>query len=187
MSRELWYLTRSTGIVAAVLVVAALMWGFFFSARETGKRLRPAWWLDLHNWLGGLAMVFTVIHVVASFLDTSSGIGIVQVFVPGTADLDAWGIGWGVLATYLLLVVVFTTWPRRLGNRRWWRVLHLTSVVATALALLHAYQSGYDSSRLAFRGGLLASIALATYALGIRLFGLDLRRRRRRPSGSPTA
>ena len=59
-----WYLSRATGIVAAVLAVAALAWGFLFSARETGTRDRPAWWLDLHNWLGGLALIFTIAHIV---------------------------------------------------------------------------------------------------------------------------
>ena len=76
-------LTRATGIVATVLVVAALVWGFFFSARETGQRLHPAWWLDLHNWLGGLSLVFTGLHIVASWLDSNSGVGLVQIFVPG--------------------------------------------------------------------------------------------------------
>lgn len=33
----MWYLTRSTGIVAAVLAVATLVWGLFFSARNTGR------------------------------------------------------------------------------------------------------------------------------------------------------
>lgn len=174
MSRELWYLTKGSGIVATILIVAALVWGFLFSARDTGKRLRPAWWLDLHNWLGGLALTFTGIHVAASFFDTSSGIGLVQVVIPGTAELDGWAIGWGVIATYLLAIVVFTTWPRRLGNRRWWRILHLTSVVATALALLHSYQSGSDSGRLVFQIGMLVSVAVATYALGIRLMSIDL-------------
>ena len=56
MSSWSWYLTRSTGIVAAVLSVAALVWGLFFSARNTGTRLRPNWWLALHNWLGGLTV-----------------------------------------------------------------------------------------------------------------------------------
>jgi hypothetical protein len=178
----MWYLTRGSGIVAAVLVAAALVWGFFFSARETGRRHRPAWWLDLHNWLGGLALIFTGVHVAASYLDRNSGIGITQIFVPGTAALDPWGVAWGVIATYLLFVVVFTTWPRRLGHRRWWRVLHLTSVAATGLALLHSYQSGTEATRLVFRIGLLGLVAVSTYALGIRLFGLR-RPRRRQPTG----
>lgn len=175
----MWYLTRSTGIVATILVVAALVWGFFFSSRATGKRLRPAWWLDLHNWLGGIALVFTGLHIVTSWLDTSSGIGLKQITVPGTAVIRGWSITWGVLAAYLLVVVVFTTWPRRLSNRRWWRILHLTSVGATVLALLHAYQSGSDATRLSFRVGFVAVSALATYGAGIRIFSLDSGSRRR--------
>ncbi|MGB5755758.1 MAG: ferric reductase-like transmembrane domain-containing protein [Acidimicrobiales bacterium] len=178
MSREMWYLTRSSGVVAAVLMVAALLWGFLFSSRETGKRLRPAWWLDLHNYLGGLSLVFVAIHIVASMLDANSGIGLKEIFVPGSAA-DGWAIGWGVLATYALVVVVFTTWPRRLANRFWWRVIHVTSVPATALALLHGYQSGSDASQLWFRAGLLVAVGVSTYALGLRLFGLDRSGRRR--------
>ena len=40
MDNWLWYLSRSTGIVAAVLAVAALVWGLFFSARNTGTRMK---------------------------------------------------------------------------------------------------------------------------------------------------
>lgn len=162
-------LTRATGIVATVLVVAALMWGFFFSARETGERLHPAWWLDLHNWLGGLALVFTGLHVVASWLDTNAGIGLVQILVPGTSS-SGWAITWGVFATYLLAVVVFTTWPRRLKRRTMWRVIHLTSVAGTVFALVHAYQTGTDATLLAFKIGFVALAAFATYAGGLRLF-----------------
>ncbi len=171
MNQTLWYLTRSTGIVAAVLMVAALLWGFLFSARATGKRLRPAWWLDLHNWLGGASLAFTAIHIVTSFLQTDSGIGLVEIFVPGTAN-QAWPIAWGVVATYLLALTVFTTWPKKLANRRLWRTIHLSSVAATALALLHGYQSGSDSSRLVFRSGLAVLGGVLVYGLGLRIFGL---------------
>ncbi len=162
-------LTRATGIVATVLVVAALVWGFFFSARETGQRLHPAWWLDLHNWLGGLSLVFTGLHIVASWLDSNSGVGLVQIFVPGTASAG-WAITWGVLATYLFSVVVFTSWPKRMKRRTLWRVIHLTSIGGAVLALVHAYQIGTDASTLAFRTALIALVGLGVYAGGLRLF-----------------
>ena len=82
MNDWLWYLTRASGIVATVLIVAALAWGFLFSARETGNRLRPAWWLDLHNWLGGMALVFTGVHLLAVFADSDLGLGLVDILVP---------------------------------------------------------------------------------------------------------
>ncbi|MCZ7533035.1 MAG: ferric reductase-like transmembrane domain-containing protein [Acidimicrobiia bacterium] len=169
MSIWMGYLTRSTGIVATILVVAALLWGFFFSSRTTGTRLRPAWWLDLHNWLGGLALIFCGLHILAAWLDTSSGIGLIQILVPGTA-VQAWPIAWGVIATYGLVVVVFTSWPRRLRRRLWWRIIHLTSVAATAFIFLHAYQTGSDVGNLAFRVGFIAAAWLASYGVGVRVF-----------------
>ncbi len=176
MNQALWYLTRSTGIVAAVLMVSALLWGFLFSARATGRRLRPAWWLDLHNWLGGASLAFTGVHIAVAFLQSDSGIGLVEIFVPGTAN-PAWPITWGVVATYLLALTVFTTWPKRLANRRLWRLIHLTSVAATALALLHGYQSGSDSGRVVFQWGLAVLGGVSVYGLGLRVFGLVERRR----------
>jgi len=181
MNDLMWYLTRSTGIVATLLAVASLVWGFLFSARATGRKLRPNWWLDLHNWLGGLALAFVGVHIVASLLYSDSGIGLLEVFVPGTAKFGAWAIGWGVIAAYLFALAVFTTWPRRWRNRRWWRVVHLGSVVGMGLALLHAYQSGSDATRALFKVGIVLTAAISTYVMGLRLFSY-LGRRSASPS-----
>ena len=177
MNDVVWYLSRATGIVAAVLIVAALAWGFLFSARETGKRYRPAWWLDLHNWLGGLALIFTVAHVVIAYLDSDSGLSLASLFIPGVATGQRMALAWGVIATYLLVTTVLSSWPHRLFSRRTWRIVHLGSVVAVALALVHAYQMGTDASGRAFRVGILLLVAVATYTLFIRLVGVVLRRR----------
>ncbi|MCE9622723.1 MAG: ferric reductase-like transmembrane domain-containing protein [Actinomycetia bacterium] len=171
-----WYITRATGIVATVLAVAALVFGFFFSSRNTGERRRPAWWLDLHNWLGGTTLVFTVVHIVASYLDRNSGIGLLQVLVPGTAKNASWAITWGVIATYTFAITVFTSWPRKRLRPRLWRLVHLTSVVGVALAGLHAFQVGIDATTLAFEAGLAITAALAVYALGVRVLALLVNR-----------
>lgn len=163
-------LTRASGIVAAIASVAALASGFLFSARETGERRKPAWWLDFHNGLGGLALIAIVVHVVASVFDRNFVVGVVEVFIPGIASTNRWALAWGVLATYLLVGAVFTTWPRRVRDRRLWRIVHLGSTVAVALALVHGYQMGTDAARLLFQVGLVALVAPATYALGVRAF-----------------
>jgi hypothetical protein len=64
-----------------------------------------------------------------------------------------------------------------MGNRRWWRIIHLVSVPATILAFVHSYQTGSDASRLAFEIGLLALAAIGTYGLGLRLSTLRPSRR----------
>jgi len=166
------YLSRSTGIVATVLAVAALVYGFFFSSRNTGKRRRPNWWLDLHNWLGGLALIFIGCHLVAVYLSRRPGIGLVQIVIPATTAIGGWGITWGVLAMYLFAAAVLTSWPKRRFSRRVWRVVHLGSVMGVGLAGVHGYQSGSDSGELLFLGGLVACAAVAIYALSLRLLSL---------------
>src|SRR3954463_15423378 len=114
------YLTRASGIVATVLIVLALAWGLLFSARATGNRRRPNWWLDLHNYLGGLAFAFTAVHIFAAFRDKLSGIGLPQIFVPMIAKGWGWGIPGGALAMYVFAACVFTSWPKKQFSRRNW-------------------------------------------------------------------
>ena len=65
-----WYATRSAGIVAWVLLALSVLWGLALSTKVFGKRPRPNWLLDLHRFLGGLAVVFTAVHVVAIVFDS---------------------------------------------------------------------------------------------------------------------
>jgi predicted ferric reductase len=167
----LWYLSRATGIVAALLIAAAVVSGFLFSGRETGRRRKPAWWLDLHNLLGGLALIFTLVHILASLLDRDLAVSIADVLLPGVADLDRWPIAWGVIATYLVATAVLTSWPKRRFRRRTWRALHLGSVLGFALVLVHALQLGTDASTMWLRAGVVLVVAVAAYSLGVRLFG----------------
>ncbi len=176
MSQSMAYLTRSSGIVATVLMLAAVAWGFAFSARETGKRLRPAWWLDLHNGLGGFALIFTGIHLLTAFLASDLGVGLKDVAVPGGSDQQTGAFTWGVLAFYGLAVAVFTSWPRKRFKRRTWRLVHLLSVPATVAACVHGYQLGTDAATPAFKAGLVILVGATVYPAGMRLTGLLARR-----------
>ncbi|MCA1845944.1 MAG: ferric reductase-like transmembrane domain-containing protein [Actinobacteria bacterium] len=193
MNGTWYYLARASGIIATVLIVAALGGGFLFSARATGKRRRPQWWLDLHNYLGGLAFAFTVVHIVTIFADRDSGIGLLQIFIPMTAGGWTWGITWGVLATYVFAAVVFTSWPGRRLSRRTWLTVHLLSVPATVMAAGHAWMVGSSRHGLWFQALVALMAGLAVYPAILRLAGVVDRRRRaapgvrRRPTPLPEA
>lgn len=184
MNDWLWYVTRATGIVATVLMLASLSLGFLFSSRETGRRLRPAWWLDMHKGLGGLALAFTVAHLLAAFADADLAVGLTTVLVPGAASYSTTAFTWGVLAFYGLVVVVFTSWPKMLFRRRTWRLVHLLSVPATALACVHAYQLGSDAGSPAFQVLLPLAVGAAVYPLGVRIWSLVLARTQEAPRKS---
>jgi len=168
----LWYVTRATGIVAALLIAAALVSGFLFSGRETGRRRRPNWWLDLHNMLGGLALVFTLVHMFAALVDTDLALALADLLVPGVASVNRWPMAWGVIATYLVATAVLTSWPKKRFRRRTWRILHLGSVLGFVLVLVHALQMGTDATTAWLRGGVVLVVAVAAYSLGVRVFGM---------------
>ncbi len=173
----MWYLTRATGIVAAVLAVASLVWGLFFSARNTGTRLRPNWWLALHNYLGGLALAFIGVHMLFSLLDTNAGLHLLDLFVP--SGKVGWQIGWGVLAFWLFAIVVLPSIARirRRLPRKAWHAVHLLAIPALVLTAVHAYQSGSDSASQYFTVGLAVLIGVSVYPITIRLLGIEQRRR----------
>ena len=184
MSEVMWYLTRSSGIVAMVLLVAAVADGLLFSGRETPRRPRPAWWLDLHRGLGGYAFVFTGLHVLTAFLSSDTGVGLAQAFVPGTSSYATTAFTLGVLSLYGLAVTVLTTWPRRRLRRPIWHVLHLLSIPSAVLAGIHAYQLGTDARTGAATATALLAVGLAAYPLGLRLSGIW---RRRHAGATPVA
>ena len=163
-------------------MVAAPGWGFLFSARETGNRLRPAWWLDLHNWLGGIALIFTAVHLLRGLTDSDLGLGLVEILVPNTAAAQTAAVTWGVITFYLLAAVVFTSWPKRRFKRPVWRAVHLLSVPATIFAGLHGYLIGSDASATAFKVFLAILAGLAAYPAALRLFGLVHGNRVRSPN-----
>lgn len=59
-SQVFWFAARASGIVAWALAASSVVWGLALSSRVLGRRPRPAWLFDLHRFLGGLALVFTV-------------------------------------------------------------------------------------------------------------------------------
>lgn len=175
MTQTLWFLTRSSGVVALVLIAAALIGGLVFSGREGGSRLRPAWWLDLHRGLGGYALVFTVFHLLAAY-GSDLGYRLVDVLVPGVSKSSTAAMALGVLAFYAIAVTVLTTWPKRRFRRRLWHLVHLLSIPAAVTVAIHGWQMGTDATSGWYITLMVMLTGLVMYPLGLRLSGV-LRRR----------
>ena len=172
----MWFLTRSTGIVAAILAVASLVLGLAFSGRFT-RWAKPNWWLAMHNWLGGLTLAFIGGHMLFAFFDSGAALRLVDLFVPG--DTAGWSIGWGVVAAWIFVLVSLTSVNRvrRLLPRQVWHLIHLLSIPALGLAAVHTYQSASDLTAATFGYGFAIAAGIAVYPLAVRLAA----RRRARP------
>ena len=171
LDSAIWYLVRASGWVALVLGVLALFLGFIFSARDT-VGAKPAWWLDLHNYLGGLALVFTGIHMVAVIGDSMNGLGVIETLLPFSAGSAVVGMALGTMSFWLFAAAVFTSWPKRWLPRNVWRWIHLGSVAGFVMAGVHTWMVGTDARSTAGMLVLLGCAALFSYPLAVRLLKL---------------
>jgi predicted ferric reductase len=151
-----WYVARAGGIVAWLLVSASVLWGLALSTRALGRRPRPNWLLDLHRFLGGLAVVFTAVHVLAVVLDQYVHFGLVEVLVPFTGSWHPLAVAWGVVSLYLLAAVEITSLLRSRLSKRAWRMTHFLSFPLFAFSTIHLLAAGTDARNTLLRGAAVA-------------------------------
>ncbi|TML38830.1 MAG: hypothetical protein E6G27_12930 [Actinobacteria bacterium] len=170
-SKLLWYAARSNGLVAWVLLAAAVLWGLALSTKLLGRRPRPAWVLDMHRFLGAGALVFTAVHVVSILLDTYVHFGLVEVLVPLAGSWHPVAVAWGIAGLYLLVALEVTSLLRARIPARLWRSTHYLSFPLFALTSAHALSAGTDRHTALVRGAVFGVCALVAVLTAVRFAG----------------
>ena len=172
MSEQLWwYIARSTGIVAAALLLVSLVLGMLMATRLLRSVDRPAWLLAMHRWTSGLAVLATIGHVAALVADSYVEFGVAEILVPFASEWKSTAVALGVIATYLLLIVQATSLMMKKLPRRVWRAIHLASYGSAWLAVIHAGMAGTDTSNRIYRIVSLVVILAATSVAIVRVSG----------------
>jgi sulfoxide reductase heme-binding subunit YedZ len=141
-----WYLSRSSGIVAWVILAAAVIWGLLLSTKILQTKRKPAWLLDLHRWLGGLSVTFTALHLLGLVLDSYVEFGWREILIPFASEWRPAAVAWGVVALYILIAVQITSLAMKRLPRRLWKWVHLTSFGLFFTAAIHGALAGTDAT-----------------------------------------
>src|ERR1700722_10494921 len=103
-----WYLTRSTGAVALLLLTFAVVLGVL-DVRRWSTPQWPRFIVDsLHRNVSLLAMVFLLLHILTSVLDSFAPISLLDAFVPFTGSYRPFWLGLGAISFDLLMAVTVT-------------------------------------------------------------------------------
>jgi len=168
-SQMLWYVARAGGIVAWGLAASSVVWGLALSTHVLGRKPRPAWLFDLHRFLGGLAVIFTGVHVLAVLFDTYVHFSLVNVLVPFTGAWHPAAVAWGIVGFYLLLAVELTSLARAHISKKLWRRAHFASFGLFVMATVRALAAGTDARSGPFLIAIVASIGLAAVLTAVRV------------------
>lgn len=158
-----WFVARSSGIVAWALSAGAVLWGMALATRALGRKPKAPWLLDLHRYLGGLTLAFTVIHMGALVADSYVYFGAVELLVPFTADWKPGPVAWGIVAFYGFVAVELTSLAMKRLPKRLWRSVHLGSYLVFAAATVHLLTAGTDATHPALLAAVIAAVAATVF------------------------
>jgi DMSO/TMAO reductase YedYZ heme-binding membrane subunit len=170
-STALWYLTRSTGLVALVLLSGTVVLGTVSSVGWTTARWPRFLSQSLHRNLSVFCLALVGIHVVSTVGDGYVPIGLADAVIPFRSPYRPIWVGLGALAFDMLLAVAVTSGLRRRIGPAAWRGVHWLAYACWPLAAVHGLGAGSDArlpgAQLVVVGCLGAVVAAAGWRVAV--------------------
>jgi predicted ferric reductase len=163
-----WYLTRSTGAVALILLTLSVALGVAGPVRFTSPRW-PRFVLDsLHRNVSLLALAFLLAHILTAVLDSFAPISLSDAIVPFGGSYRPFWLGLGAISFDLLLAVAATSMVRRRLGYGAWRATHWLAYACWPIALLHGLGTGSDVKSTWLLALSIACLGTVALAVGVR-------------------
>jgi methionine sulfoxide reductase heme-binding subunit len=142
-----WYLTRATGAVALLLLTISLALGVMDARRFNSTRW-PRFVIDaLHRNASLLALVFVMVHVLSTVMDSFVSIPLSAAVIPFVNSYRRFWLGLGAVAFDLMLAILITSLLRRRIGYGVWRAVHWLAYACWPIALLHTFGTGSDAGK----------------------------------------
>jgi methionine sulfoxide reductase heme-binding subunit len=169
--QTMWYVTRSAGVIAYLLLWLSTVWGLSVSSKIFDPVLNRFFTYDMHSFLSLLALGFLALHVIVLLGDHYLPFSMAQLVVPFIAPYRPIWVAFGSLGLYLSLLVSITFYVRQWIGYWLFHVIHYASLLAYAAAALHGLMSGTDSPlwsmQLMYAGTTLVVVFLFIYRVGM--------------------
>ena len=165
----MWFITRSAGILAYLLLWLSMVWGLAIPSKILGSHLNGDSTFDFHQFLSLLSLGFLGLHVFILTADRYLPFTLAQILVPFISPYRPVWVGFGTLVMYLLGLVTVTFYLRQKIGTKAFRYIHFTSLLAYLGSVAHAFMAGTDSSllviQLMYAVTLLVVVFLTVYWL----------------------
>lgn len=183
-----WIVSRSSGLVAFVLVTISVFLGLTMAGRPVREPGFTRSLKALHEQTAIAALVAIGIHGLAILADPWLKPGVAGVTVPFALGSHRFWVGLGIIAAYLAFLLGASFYFRRQIGPRRWRQAHRATLAVYVLGLLHALGTGSDTGSPLFLlwavGSGVPIAVLFIYRLGATRRSDERRRRSPRPGRS---
>ncbi|HEY1330760.1 MAG TPA: hypothetical protein VGH10_04730 [Actinomycetota bacterium] len=173
-----WIVLRAAGIGAYLMLFASVAWGLIATTSVFGKKVSKATSVSVHQFVSTVALLLLGIHLGGLLLDTFVRFHPLDVLIPLHSAYLPVATAFGVLAMYSVVIVLASSWTRKHVGPTWWRRLHLLTVPAFILAMVHGVFAGTDTARPAMWWTYVATAAIVLFLVVLRGLTSGLRPQR---------
>jgi DMSO/TMAO reductase YedYZ heme-binding membrane subunit len=168
-NKTAWYVARSTGTVAYLLLSGATVWGVLLTSKLIKDTVPAPLALGMHSFMSWLGVALGGFHGFVLLFDGYYNYRLIDLLLPFTGPYRPLWVGLGVIGFYLALLTsasfVFRRW---LGTKRW-RALHYLTYVSYLFVTLHGLMAGTDSGQPGMRAMYIGSALLVLFLTNYRL------------------
>ena len=144
-TKAYWYMARSGGVVAYLLLWGSVIWGLIISIKITDKWMPAPLAYGLHEFMSLMTIFFSVMHAVVLLGDRYIDFQLIHLTVPFTAPYQPFWTGLGTISLYLIAIVTASFYLRKRLGPKTWRKLHYLTFGLYGLVLLHGLMAGTDT------------------------------------------
>lgn len=173
-----WYMARSGGIVAYLLLWLSTVWGLTMSTKISNSLVPAPIAYGLHEFLSIGAVLFALIHSLVLLGDSYINFNLFQLAIPFLSPYEPLWTGLGTIALYLTAALTISFYVRKQIGQKVWRSLHYLTFAAFGLVLVHGLMAGSDSSLTALKLMYLGSGATVLFLTYYRLFTLKVKEKK---------
>jgi predicted ferric reductase len=177
-----WNVARAGGFTAFGLLTLSVAMGLVLTLQWQSARWPRIINGELHNFIALLALIFTVIHILAVWIDPFTNFGWDEVFIPFVSHYRPLWMALGIIAFYIGLAIGISTWLRSRIGYRWWRRLHVLTLLLYVLVVIHGIATGSDTATWWGIAIYIFSVVLVGILLWNRLMKPANARRRAHPT-----
>ena len=134
-------LSNYAGLAAIGLLTANILIGLLLAIKYNAVRRWPHRRINtvqIHNLTGYAALAAALVHPALLLLPSRVAFTVVDLLLPINAPKQPLVNTAGAAATYLLLLVVATSYARFRIGRRWWKRIHFTTYALFPLYAVHS-------------------------------------------------
>lgn len=173
-----WYIARASGLLAFMLLSLGAIYGLVISSRALSRVITSPVAYELHRTLSLVSLGVVLLHISSFFFDDYLKIRFFEAFVPGVLQRNfpsalgynlGFSVGMGIVAFYIILILILTSEFRAKLSSRVWRKIHYLSFVAYLLFVGHGFTAGTDSGEYWVRVMYIVSLMMVGVLVSIRI------------------